>query len=67
MIRVNCETFEWGWIVIITHVKGLKETKISQFSYTKPGRVNSAAEAIGSAVQWSRDYLHDEPETLEHR
>ena len=66
MIRITCETFPFGWQVIVTHVAGLKETPISQGMYNRH-TCNDATEALGMAVREAYSYIRsDEPEVPEH-
>ncbi len=60
MIRVTCETFEWGWEVVITRVAGLKETPLHHERFQKFQLVDTPARAMHCALN------NAFPETPEH-
>lgn len=67
MIRVMCETFEWGWFVRVVMTKGLTETPIHEQRFPRHGWVDSPSEAIAECVRSVHSYLAaDVPETPKH-
>lgn len=67
MIRINCQTFEWGWEVTITRVTGLKEMPLTIERFQKYALVDTPGRAIRAAMDNAYDFLqYDLPETPEH-
>jgi hypothetical protein len=66
MIRVTCETFEWGFEVVVKRVEGLKETPISCERYNKLGHYNTPHAAMVQSLNAAYSWLHDVPEAPEH-
>jgi hypothetical protein len=66
MIRVTLQTYNTHYYVCVTHVSGLKETKIYERTYGPKHHIE-ADEAIHDAVSYTYAWIRsDEPEITEH-